>query len=562
VVINDALKLWYVCYNANISQIIYNNSMNKFLLALSLAFGFALFPAVSSAQTLGDINPNASTSCASITHNLAYRSKDVSTDGDVSTLQDFLQTKKFLKSEPTGYFGLLTQSAVRKFQSANNILSTGYVGPITREKIKNQICSEQFDTNSNVGEGNNRGNNNNNNDNTHVDVGGMPINTTNNGLISVSADVSSSNVADGAYQVNVSFNGGTAVQPVSSWNLFIQCPTNMDVNTVPGASCNSSFQIGTNGQNNGNILNKAFWFKNYSGSTKTATLLLTGYNSTNGVIGTSQVTVQIPPTSSGQQTWSQVTLLSPNGGESFVAGQPMTITWKTTNGSFQFLPSSHVKIYLEQSDPGQSNIVKATFDNLPNSGSATVTIPSTILAGSNYKVDVQVSAEAPAPSGSAMSDNSDSTFTISAPLTISAPPITSQNCPAGQTWSGWGCSVQVQPSSGQPYVKIISPNGGEQYVQGQTVPISFMTNLTSQQAPNGFNISVDYGGNSTNVGSYSSSQNIVMNWTGGSTYNWTIPSSMATGNYVIYVVPTNVASGVPNLGLFAFGDNYFTIKSN
>ena len=378
--------------------------------------------------------------------------------------------------------------------------------------------------------------------------------TTGNSQISLITDTSSSNAVSGAYQVNLSFNGGTAAQPVSSWNLYIQCPSNMDVNTVPGASCNSAFQMGTNGQNYGNVSSKAFWFKNYSGSTQTANLSLTGYNSSNGVLGTYQANVQIPPTSSGQQTWSQVTVVSPNGGESFVAGQPMTITWRTTSGTFQFLPTSNVQIYLEQSNPGQSNVVKATFSNLPNSGSATVTIPATVPAGSNYKVNVQVYAEAPAPSGSAQADDSDSTFTVIAPAT--------PTCPAGQTWSGSMCTVQVQPSSGQPYVSIISPNGGEQYTQGQTVPISFSTNLTSQQAPNGFNIWAYYGGNSTNVGSYASGvQSIAMNWTGGSPYSWTIPSSMATGNYVMYIVPTNVAPGVSNTGLFAFGNSYFTISA-
>ena len=380
-----------------------------------------------------------------------------------------------------------------------------------------------------------------------------PSPISNTGPVSLTADTSSSNAVSGSYQVNLSFNGGTATLPISSWNLYVQCPSNMDVNTVPGASCNSSFQMGTNGQNYGNVSSKPFWFKNYSASSQTATLSLTGYNSANSVIGTYRATVQIPPTSSGQQTWSQVTVLSPNGGESFVAGQQMTITWKTTTGTFQFLPTSNVKIYLEQSNPGQSNIVKATFDNLPNSGSANVTIPSTIPAGSNYKAYVQVYAEAPAPTGSAQADDSDSTFTITAPAT--------PTCPSGQTWSGSMCTVQVQSSSGQPYVKIASPNGGQQYTQGQTVQISFSTNSTSAQAPNGFNIWAYYGGNSTNVGSYASGvQNIAMSYTGSSPYSWTIPSSMATGNYVMYIVPATTV-GISNTGLFAFGDSYFTINA-
>jgi hypothetical protein len=321
--------------------------------------------------------------------------------------------------------------------------------------------------------------------------------------------------------------------------------------------------MGTNGNNNGNVLNKAFWFKNYSGSRQTVNLTLTGFDSNKGVLGTSKVNVQIPPTSNGSQTWSQVYVLSPNGGGSFIAGQSMLITWKTESGSFNYSPSSRVKIYLEESIPGQSNVVKATFDNLTNSGSATVKIPEDIVTGSNYKVDVTVYADAPATYGSAQADNSDSTFTIvnnTVPTVNPYSPVST--CPAGQTLIGSMCSVQVLPSSGQPYVKVISPNGGEQYTHGQTVPISFSTNLTTQQAPNGFNIFAYYGGNSTNVGSYGSGvQNIAMNWSANTTFNWTIPSTMSAGNYVIYIVPTSVSAGVSNVGLFAFGNSYFTIKA-
>ena len=512
--------------------------MNRFLLASALAL--TLLPAISFAQVPGDIDPNTSTSCASITHNLSYRMKDSLTDGDVSNLQDFLQTNGFLKSEPTGYFGLMTQAAVKKFQLANSVLNTGYVGPITREKIKSQICSSQSDVNAG------------------------PSNPVGTSLISLTKDTSLSNAVDGSYQVNLSFNGGTVVKPVASWDLYTKCPPKVDVNTVPGASCNESFQMGTNGNNNGNVLNKAFWFKNYSGSTQTVKLSLTGYDSNKSVLGVSLVSVQIPSTSIGSQTWSQVSVLSPNGGGSFIAGQSMVVTWKAESGSFNYSPSSRVKIYLEESIPGQSNVVKATFDNLTNSGSATVKIPDNIVTGSNYKVDVMVYADAPAPSGSAQSDNSDSTFTIvnnTAPSVNPYAPVSS-TCPAGQTLIGSMCSVQVLPSSGQPYVKVISPNGGEQYTQGQTVPISFSTNLTIAQAPNGFNIIAYYGGNSTNVGSYASGvQNIAMNWPANTTFNWTIPSTISAGNYVTYIVPTSVSSGVSNVGLFAFGNSYFTIKA-
>jgi len=81
-----------------------------------------------------------SNSCVILSSDLGYRSRDISTNGSVSTLQDFLQVNGHLNSEPTGFFGLLTTEAVRGFQRNNGVSQTGYVGPITRAKIQQISC--------------------------------------------------------------------------------------------------------------------------------------------------------------------------------------------------------------------------------------------------------------------------------------------------------------------------------------------------------------------------------------------------------------------------------------
>jgi peptidoglycan hydrolase-like protein with peptidoglycan-binding domain len=96
----------------------------------------------------GDVDPQGDSSCVSIVNNLRYRTTDAKTDGEVSVLQDFLQTNGYLQSNPVGFFGLMTTAAVKKFQKANSISPTGYVGPITREKIKIQSCSNQTSVNT------------------------------------------------------------------------------------------------------------------------------------------------------------------------------------------------------------------------------------------------------------------------------------------------------------------------------------------------------------------------------------------------------------------------------
>jgi len=93
--------------------------------------------------TNGDYDPNPTTtsSCVDLYNNLRYQSNDASTSYEVSKLQSFLQTKGYLNSEPTGYFGNLTLAAVKSYQSSVGLDQTGYVGPLTRAKIKAASCN-------------------------------------------------------------------------------------------------------------------------------------------------------------------------------------------------------------------------------------------------------------------------------------------------------------------------------------------------------------------------------------------------------------------------------------
>ena len=99
-----------------------------------------------SSVVVDDVDPNPDASaCVALNNNLRYRSRDTNTKGEVSTLQDFLQSQGYLNSEPTGFFGLMTLKAVKDFQSANGIAPTGVVGPITRAKIKVISCEGRTD---------------------------------------------------------------------------------------------------------------------------------------------------------------------------------------------------------------------------------------------------------------------------------------------------------------------------------------------------------------------------------------------------------------------------------
>ncbi len=80
--------------------------------------------------------PPTPTSSYTFTHNLTLGS----TNPDVKQLQLFLTTQGFLnKKYDTGYFGILTRTALSKFQAKYGISpSVGYFGAVTRKAISTQ----------------------------------------------------------------------------------------------------------------------------------------------------------------------------------------------------------------------------------------------------------------------------------------------------------------------------------------------------------------------------------------------------------------------------------------
>ncbi|MGB8816075.1 MAG: peptidoglycan-binding domain-containing protein [Minisyncoccia bacterium] len=82
--------------------------------------------------------PSTKSTCLSLQSDHRYGSKN----SEISSIQDFLRTNNYLNSESTSFFGILTLGAIKKFQLANKISPTGFVGPITRAKIKSLTCNQ------------------------------------------------------------------------------------------------------------------------------------------------------------------------------------------------------------------------------------------------------------------------------------------------------------------------------------------------------------------------------------------------------------------------------------
>ena len=116
-------------------------SQLAFTLLMIISLSLITGANTASAQS-GDTDTSGSNgnSCVTLDNNLRYRMRDISVNNEVSDLQDYLIAEGYLSGNTTGYFGVATLKAVKSFQAANGLLSSGYVGPVTRAKIKSLSC--------------------------------------------------------------------------------------------------------------------------------------------------------------------------------------------------------------------------------------------------------------------------------------------------------------------------------------------------------------------------------------------------------------------------------------
>lgn len=96
-------------------------------------------------QVVGDIEDTQMT-CIDLKNTLKLRSKDASTNNEVTALQEFLLDIGLLDTDPTGYFGAATLKAVKNFQKQSGLLNSGLVGAYTRQAIKEKSCNQTATT--------------------------------------------------------------------------------------------------------------------------------------------------------------------------------------------------------------------------------------------------------------------------------------------------------------------------------------------------------------------------------------------------------------------------------
>ena len=79
--------------------------------------------------------------CLEIPNDLKYNSHDYTLYGPVTEIQTYLYQNSLLYYAPTGYFGPLTQAAIKKYQSLRNIPVTGIADFPTRYTLAKETCN-------------------------------------------------------------------------------------------------------------------------------------------------------------------------------------------------------------------------------------------------------------------------------------------------------------------------------------------------------------------------------------------------------------------------------------
>ena len=343
--------------------------MKKYLV-IAMFIATLGMPAFSFAQQT-DANAPGNNNCAVLNQNLYFGAHDSSSNSDVFMLQDFLNSNGYLKASPNGFFGRQTWAGVKKFQSDNGITPTGNVGPFTRAKIQQIDCNPTTPTTPTNTSGN-----------TIQSVN--PANTP-----SVSPTVSTPNANVMSQTQAQAFVSSLGISGVAAQTLISALTTTPNANS-------------TNHLNPANqpVVTPA----NTPAPACNDRVCLGNTTSTTNTTGTTTTTNTV----CGANSTPSITVISPNGGEVYTAGQQVTVNWTSCN-----IPSGDlVNIFLDI--PSMNWSIGLLQDNVPNSGSYTVTLPAkswvpTFPSGNIFRIAISKTL----PSSALVAiDYSNSTFTI------------------------------------------------------------------------------------------------------------------------------------------------------
>lgn len=216
---------------------------------------------------------------------------------------------------------------------------------------------------------------------------------------------------------------------------------------------------------------------------------------------------------------AQVRVTSPNGGESWVAGTTHAITWDAGTGNTP-LSSLGPKVNIDLFQGATSTRIAA---GVPNTGSYSWTLPTSIAAGTNYIINVSskwmretiIDQYGVTVDKGPVSDTSNAVFTITNPYV---------------------------------YVRVTSPNGGEfkWATAGSRLYVYYAYSGIGDYDDLSFYL---YKGD---IQAYY----LGYTWAIGGYYWWTMPDTIASGtDYRVKIVQT------ANPSVYDYSDGYFTISN-
>lgn len=388
--------------------------MKKYLkisLVVIFLFSFVLAPNLVKAQT----ESGSTSECIDLKNNLKFGDRDINKKGEVTILQKYLKFQGYLSIAPSGYFGTSTLKAVLNFQKANNIKpALGFVGSLTKEKIKDLSCEEVLGESclNGIQDG----------DETGIDQGGNCTTITASCFNGIQ-DGDETGIDTGGSCVKSCPEGMTGTWPncvitqtcpngtTGTWPncKFTEIPcgvgfTGVSPNCVPlepVISFNSSSESIESSKN----ISLSWYSENatscvasegWAGSkAKSGVQIISNLKTTtqftltcSGAGGTKSATVQVAVYV--VDDFSSMTLLSPNGGESYTVGQQIKVLWKSENIP---ITNNLVSILLHPYKSGQkvdTTIGLSVFTL--NDGEEIVTLPPSTFVlqnlGNNFKISI------------------------------------------------------------------------------------------------------------------------------------------------------------------------------
>jgi peptidoglycan hydrolase-like protein with peptidoglycan-binding domain len=348
--------------------------------------------------TLGvfDARVSNASECISLTSNLSQGMSDSATSNQVTKLQSFLNSFNYLDNSPSGYFGPLTKQAVKDLQSVNGIEATGFVGPITRERIARTTCGSAYISSISPTQPTVTTTQNNTNTTTTTTTNvssldgcsiggrfniytgkpcGSNTNTSSiNRMLDLSSTVTTYNNSSSKISYTISNTGAS-----SSYQFSTICPSGVTATYNGVNTCNNTIRISYGVD--------TFSLQVSKSSDKSVSLVSTlkALGSNNSVSAEDTDTVVIYGSGSnndddddGTPSSSLVNLTYPTKNKSFYKGDTIRIKWEAPNDV------EDIRIEYKKGSGSYSTIASRA----QNSGAYNWVIPQSLLVGTDYRIRV------------------------------------------------------------------------------------------------------------------------------------------------------------------------------